>query len=83
MSSPSQINNFWDTDGLVSSNRLHGRIQGGGNLVMAPPKPRKKGIIKLPKTFSIFFESEFGSIPKKIVGEIRGVFSFGGALGWD
>ena len=67
--------------GLVSSKRLHWRSQGGqpGH---GPPKPRKGGIIKLPKSY--FFESEFGSIKKKkIVGQIRGVFSFGGTLSWD
>ena len=57
----------------VKCNDTHWRIQGGGNPAMAPPKAQEGGHHvfwppKLPKSFYflwfIFFESEFGSIPK-------------------
>ena len=64
--------------GLVSSNRLHWRIQGGGATRPWPPIAKEGGIIKLP----IFLEREFGSIPKNS-GLNRWSFQFWGTPGWD
>ena len=65
----------------------HWWIQGGGQPGHDPPKPRQGTIMsfapppKLPKSC---FLSKVNLCPsQKTVGSIRGVFSFGGTLGWD
>ena len=90
-----KVRPFAQSQGLGSGCGIGGSIKtladpGGQPGHAPPPKPRKGGHRVFPppkkksqKTFFCFSKVILGPSQKiKIVGQIRGVFSFGGILGW-
>ena len=75
-----------------SAPSVHWRILGGGTIRPCPQSPGRGTIMSFApppkkksshKTFFYFFLKMTLGPSKKRVGWIRGVFSFGGILGWD